>query len=507
MQGIKVNLDNATVSLVRQQFTQLITDLESKAQVKINVNFGNSVSVAEGQMNGLKTQMNDIMGSSNLSSGFKMQMDKSVITAKEDIAKIKGSFSEIEAQYKKLGNYKITPTKFDANGEMKAFTVQLEQVEGLIDKINYKSKMVGANSKTSTAMSPNGDFTASSITETDKTGAVAIRNLKEQQALANTMANARESSNASQIASEQKLGETQAKYANQAINANAKEKESNDATIVSEDNKLKVIQLQYAEKIKLLRANSSAPTTTSSINSLQSNVNGLATTGNVGVEKLKLEYNEILRIQTQLNAEKLIEQRLTAQSINSQMRLREVEAQRVTSMGTSQGSLGSGFFAQSNKEIMQYGKSLLSTDATIKSFQRTTDSAGNSIIKMTSATRGSNGATQQTTQTFDANTNSVYRNAGAIKTGASSLGNMLSNTKKMITSMVSMTLVMVPLFGALAKLKEGFTFINDLNKSETNIKMITGLDDSAVTKMTNDYSALASTLHETTSSINYCRLI
>lgn len=483
MNGIKVNLDSNTVSLVKKQFSDLILYLESKAQVKLNIDFGSSISSAGNQINSLKEQMNGIMGSANLSSGFKSQMDKNVVTAKEDIAKIKGSFEEIEAQYKKLGNYKITPTKYDENGNLKNFTVQLEQVEGLIDKINYK---------TSTAIAmPNGQlqstgYSTTGIIETNRVSEVNLANAKKQEAL-DTQALARR--------------EESLQYEQKIRTAIEQEEKANIDLVAQEENKLKLIQMQYAEKIKLLRANSSSSSTANQINSLESNVSGLVSTGAIGQERLKNEYSEIVKLQSQLNSEKQEEQRITAQTINSEMRLNEIEAQRIAKMGQSQGTLSSGFFAQSNREIMQYGQSLLSADAKIKSFQRTTDNLGNSIIKMTSVTKDSKGATQLSTQTFDANTNSVYKNEGAIKMGTSGLEGMLSSTKRMITGMVSMTLVMTPLFMAMSKLKEGFSFINEMNKAQTNIKMITGMNDGSVQKLTKDYSELASTLHETTSSI------
>lgn len=505
MNGIKVNLDSAMVSLVKEQFNALITELESKAQVKLNINFGDSINNAGSQMNTLKEQVNNIMSSGNLSSGFKAQMDSNVITAKEDIVKIKGSLSEIEAEYKKLGNYKIMPEKFDANGNLKSFTVELEQVEGLIDKISYKANTF--EGLKNGQLKATG-WTSTGITETDKTAEVAKRNLKEQEALINDMANAREKSNINAIADETKLGETQAKYANQAIEANAKEEQSNITLNAQEESKLKLIQMQYAEKINLLRANNSASSTTGQINSLQDNVSGLASTGSIGLEQLKQQYNEIVRLQSQLNADKLTDQRLTSESVNAQLKENEalqkavaLEEQRIAKMGTSQGTLSTGFFDQSNKQIMRYGQSLLDTGEKMKSFQRTTDEAGNSIIKMTSTTTKSNGQTQINTRTFDENTNAVYKNEGAIKMGNTGLDNMVTKMKSAIGSVISFTLVTGSLYVALSKLKEGFTFINELNKTQTNIKMITGMDDNSVQQLTKDYSNLGTTLHETTSQI------
>ena len=57
------------------------------------------------------------------------------------------------------------------------------------------------------------------------------------------------------------------------------------------------------------------------------------------------------------------------------------------------------------------------------------------------------------------------------------------------------------LAGAIGQIKEGIQTINSLNKSMTDIQMITGMSASKVGNLTKQYSDLASQLHETTTSI------
>lgn len=57
------------------------------------------------------------------------------------------------------------------------------------------------------------------------------------------------------------------------------------------------------------------------------------------------------------------------------------------------------------------------------------------------------------------------------------------------------------LFGAIGQIKKGIQTINSLNKSMTDIQMITGMSASKVGNLTKQYSDLASQLHETTTSI------
>ena len=67
--------------------------------------------------------------------------------------------------------------------------------------------------------------------------------------------------------------------------------------------------------------------------------------------------------------------------------------------------------------------------------------------------------------------------------------------------MLEWTIVGTAIFGTMRQIKQGISFLNDLNKSMTNIQMITGATNSQIQQMTKDFSDLASQLHETTSSM------
>lgn len=67
--------------------------------------------------------------------------------------------------------------------------------------------------------------------------------------------------------------------------------------------------------------------------------------------------------------------------------------------------------------------------------------------------------------------------------------------------MLEWTVVGAAIFGTLEKIKEGFSFINELDKAMTNISMITGRSRDSVLEMTEAYADLATQLHSTTSEI------
>jgi TP901 family phage tail tape measure protein len=69
------------------------------------------------------------------------------------------------------------------------------------------------------------------------------------------------------------------------------------------------------------------------------------------------------------------------------------------------------------------------------------------------------------------------------------------------SKMIAWTMVGAVIFGALKELKEGIQLIKDLDKAMTNIQMVMGYTREEVKGMVTEYSALASTLHETTLSV------
>jgi len=67
--------------------------------------------------------------------------------------------------------------------------------------------------------------------------------------------------------------------------------------------------------------------------------------------------------------------------------------------------------------------------------------------------------------------------------------------------MLQWTIVGGLIFGTLSKIKEGFSFINDLDKQMTNISMVTGKSRDSIMEMTKAYADLATQLHTTTSEV------
>ncbi|HEY8892611.1 MAG TPA: phage tail tape measure protein, partial [Clostridium sp.] len=172
MNGIQLTTN---IAMVTMQFDQLITHINATIKQPFNLNINinqiqQQLSQVTKQTEQFKSAMNSSMNVSN--NSFVNQMDKNVLASNQEMIKITGNMQKIEEQYKKLGNYKITPISSDASGNIQKFTVQLEQVEGLINKIKYdtQSAIAGANG----SLVPQ-TYKATGVTTTDNTQAIQIK--------------------------------------------------------------------------------------------------------------------------------------------------------------------------------------------------------------------------------------------------------------------------------------------------------------------------------------------
>jgi len=104
------------------------------------------------------------------------------------------------------------------------------------------------------------------------------------------------------------------------------------------------------------------------------------------------------------------------------------------------------------------------------------------------------------TQTASINTSMSTIRTGLNEARAASNNfatDMVKNAGKMLTWGIAGGVI----FGALRQIKDGFSFINDLDKSMTNIQMITGITRDSVMQMTKAYADLATQLHSTTGEV------
>jgi len=95
-------------------------------------------------------------------------------------------------------------------------------------------------------------------------------------------------------------------------------------------------------------------------------------------------------------------------------------------------------------------------------------------------------------------TNNMRAGLNEARSASHNFGSDLLNNA---VKMAQWTIVGGLIFGTLTKIKEGFTFINTLDKSMTNISMITGITRDSVMEMTKAYADLATQLHSTTGEV------
>lgn len=113
---------------------------------------------------------------------------------------------------------------------------------------------------------------------------------------------------------------------------------------------------------------------------------------------------------------------------------------------------------------------------------------------LTSSVLDANGFRAQSAQ-INTSINGIRASLNEARLASNSFGNDLVHNG---IKMLEWTVVGGLIFGTLTKIKEGFTFINTLDKSMTNISMIMGNTRGEIVEMTKAYADLASQLHTTT---------
>lgn len=199
------------------------------------------------------------------------------------------------------------------------------------------------------------------------------------------------------------------------------------------------------------------------------------------------------QIQTQLQGLRLI---------NAEIMKNAQEEARIGRLGTQIGTLpqNNNMF-QNNQVLQEYVKNLVGADATITKFQRTVAGTSNDQAKFTVTTKDVNNNIRQEQIVVDQTTNAIYKQSEAIRETNVSMANLSSGFKNalgILTSYVSATAL---LYKGIKEVREGIGFINELNKAQTNIRIVTGESKEEVEGLTKQYSQLATSLHSTTSEM------
>jgi len=139
--------------------------------------------------------------------------------------------------------------------------------------------------------------------------------------------------------------------------------------------------------------------------------------------------------------------------------------------------------------------------ASMTSISDVTDSYGNKMKKINYTMDEGGGFVHKYQMTMDEATKSSYNLSKGIENVGLKEGNFTARIKNAIVAVASFATVTTALYAAVHQVQEGISLVNNMNKAQTNIGMITGMTSSETQQLTKDYSALAGQLHETTDSI------
>lgn len=176
------------------------------------------------------------------------------------------------------------------------------------------------------------------------------------------------------------------------------------------------------------------------------------------------------------------------------------DIERVASLGNidRNSSLKIG---STKDEISKYIKSLNSGDTIITKYNEPLNKQGKIMQEIEYKVREANNQWHKYKMSIDEATQSTYhldKGTDDALNRQKSIGGMLKNTFGKITKYINIDDVV---YESINQLKKGIQLINDLNKSQTNIRMIKGYGKEEVDELTKSYSNLAGQLHETTKSM------
>jgi hypothetical protein len=214
-----------------------------------------------------------------------------------------------------------------------------------------------------------------------------------------------------------------------------------------------------------------------------------------GREKANLKYSDSSS-QEEINQVKAINKALEEQY---QERLKE--QQRIQGLGNFKTNVDTNLFDKSTKDISKYIESLYGANAEVTNLKKSTDALGNSTVSATVKTKSGSKSFSEEKVILDQTTNSMYKQNESLKQNTSSMHGFGMSLKMAFQSLASFASMTAVFYGAINQFKEALSFVNSINKSQTNIQMIGGYSRDQVQGLTKDFSNLADELYTTTDSI------
>lgn len=219
---------------------------------------------------------------------------------------------------------------------------------------------------------------------------------------------------------------------------------------------------------------------------------------NLDFSKIKDEMSNLLPSDNELDS-KFTNISNKIKQLNSEL----TEIQRVKNLGENVGSFDSGLNIDSSyKDIDNYLKQMVSHKASITSMSKAVGDLRERIKTVNFTINEGNGIISKYKLHIDESTKSSYKMADGLNNISSRHATFSQQLKESISGIIRFTVAGTALFGTLSKLKEGYEFINELSKAQTNIQMInTDMSSSQIKELTKQYSELAGQMHSTVQEV------
>ncbi|MDV3426153.1 MAG: phage tail tape measure protein [Bacillota bacterium] len=176
------------------------------------------------------------------------------------------------------------------------------------------------------------------------------------------------------------------------------------------------------------------------------------------------------------------------------------EEQRLKKMGTSIGGFDTtGLNMNSSfSDIQKYFSELNNGKATVSSVKESVDNLGNTMKTVNYSVNEGKNIVHNYKATLDESSGSVHNMSTSIQDLSSRHGNFTSQLASSIKGILQWTVAGTALFGTINQIKEAIQDVMNISKNQTNIQMITGMNQQQVKGLTEQFSDLATQVHSTT---------
>lgn len=306
------------------------------------------------------------------------------------------------------------------------------------------------------------------------------------------------------------IDDSQFKEINKKINEfNSKTKKSSNISLDSDFKKLAMLELQMIDKIEEKRIQTIERRRKLERDEIEKDArfSNKAAEDKYKSEQDLIEKMENMRLKTIEKRQKEEQALGDAQdkainkNLENQYKLEQQEERRIANLGTRLKEVKDIDWTN-NESIREWATSLERSDRIIESFQVKGDALKGKMAEITLVTNDGTNHIKKQKMVLDQNTTSLYQQSEALKPNINRMLGFTEQLKIAIQRSVTWGLAMGALYGSLRKIREGVSFISDLDKDMTQIKVITGMTSEQTKELAKSYAELGYEVGKTVKEIS-----